>query len=92
MSLLANPKRIEIMKNITEHKGTLYIVERLKSSVNGNPRYSCLLVMDGTESIAFKTGVDSSFGYSITNYRDKEVVVSLGTVRNQTTLNDIKLA
>lgn len=79
------------MKNITSHTGTLHIVERLKSSVNGNPRYSCMLVAtDERSAIAFKTGVDSSYGYSITNYREKIVNVELGELRSQLTLHSIE--
>lgn len=61
------------MKNVTRHIGKLEIIERLKNSVNGNPRY--LLRIDG---VTCKTGVDSLYGYDILNHRDKTVVATIG--------------
>lgn len=70
--------------------GKLNIIERLKSSVNGNPRYNFVLVhSDGNLSALIKTKPDSSFGYSITNYRDKVVSVEVGSYRNNLSLFDI---
>jgi hypothetical protein len=73
------------MKNITQHTGTLNIVRRLESSYFGNPRY--LVEVDGVQ---FKTGVDSMFGYSITNFEGKPVKVTIGTHYNNLTLNSIE--
>lgn len=70
--------------------GKLNIIERLKSSVNGNPRYSFVLVYsDGSLSDLIKTKPDSTFGYSITNYHDKFVSVVVGYHRNTLSLVDI---
>ena len=72
------------MKNITRHTGILEIMKRLPSSRNGNPRY--LAIVDG---YAFKTSVDSSYGYCITNYDGRLVTVTIGSHYNQATLNTI---
>lgn len=49
-------------------KGKLKIIKRLQGSINGNPRY--LVTVDGIEC---RTCPDSSLGYAITNYDNKEV-------------------
>ena len=74
------------MKNITSHTGILLNIQRLKSSYFGNPRY--LFVVNG---YTIKTAVDSSHGYSITNYENKIVDVTIGSHYGSTTLNTIKL-
>jgi hypothetical protein len=62
------------MKNITEHTGKLENLERMKSSVYGNPRFS--FTVDGYKIV---TVPDSSHGYSIESYRGKTVRVQIGT-------------
>ena len=62
------------MKNITNHRGNLEVIKRLDSSANGNPRY--LLRVDGWTC---RTAVDSSHGYSVTNYDGKQVRATIGT-------------
>lgn len=62
------------MKNLTTHRGRLDIIERLPNSRNGNPRY--LARVDG---YTFRTTLDSSYGYKLTNYDGKLVKVQLGT-------------
>ena len=74
------------MKNITSHTGILLNIQRLKSSYFGNPRYQ--FVVDG---YTIKTAVDSSHGYSITNYENKMVDVTIGSHYGTLTLNSIKL-
>ena len=69
------------MKNVTQHTGTLENVQRFDTSRNGNPRYTT--TVDG---YTFYTGVDSSHGYSITNYAGKPVVVTIGYHRGKVTL------
>lgn len=75
------------MKNITRHKGKLEIIKRLPSSINGNPRY--LLRVDG---FTCKTAPDAGIAYAITNYRDKDVIATIGTHYNTATLDTIKEA
>ena len=62
------------MNNITRHTGKLEILKRLPSSINGNPRF--LVSIDNWSA---KTIIDSSEGYSITNYEGKLVNAEIGT-------------
>lgn len=73
------------MRNITQHTGKLEIIKRLKSSYFGNPRY--LLSVDGYHC---KTGVDSSYGYCVTNYDGKQVKATIGTHYGVLTLDTLK--
>jgi hypothetical protein len=73
------------MKNITRHQGKLEIVERLPSSINGNPRY--LLRVDGWTC---RTPVDSGLGYCITNYNGKDVEATIGSHYGVATLATVK--
>ena len=73
------------MKNITRHTGTLEIVERCKSSLNGNPRF--LLRVDG---VTCRTAADSALGYSVQNYDGAQVVATIGTHYGTTTLHTLK--
>ena len=72
------------MKNITRHKGVVTNIKRLPSSVNGNPRYS--FECDG---YTIKTAVDSMHGYALTNYEDREVILTAGSHYGSLTLNTI---
>ena len=72
------------MKNISRHNGKLEVIQRLPSSINGNPRY--LLRING---ITCKTAVDSTHGYCITNYDGKEVNATIGTHYGTATLDTI---
>jgi hypothetical protein len=73
------------MKNITTHTGKLEIIKRMPSSTNGNPRY--LLRVDGWTCC---TPVDSSLGYSVTNFDGKMVEAEIGTFRGVAMLNYVK--
>ena len=73
------------MKNITRHTGKLTNIKRLPSSVNGNPRYSFYIA-----GVNARTAVDSPHGYSLTNYENKIVTVTVGTHYGHTTLNSIE--
>lgn len=61
------------MKNITRHTGIITDIKRLESSKNGNPRFE--FTIDGYR---VRTTPDSSYGYSIQNYENKEITVTLG--------------
>ena len=74
------------MKNITRHTGTLTVVKRCASSVNGNPRY--LVMLDGYTA---KTMVDSSLGYSITNFEGKNVEALIGTHYGTRSVDEVRL-
>ena len=69
--------------------GKLVDVSRYDTSTVGNPRYKCI-ILHNDDVTEFYTGVDSSHGYSITNYRDKLVTVELQYKRNKLTLQTIK--
>ncbi len=73
------------MKNITTHIGTLEIIKRLPSSINGNPRYE--LSIGG---IKCRTAPDSSFAYSVPNYEGATVLVTIGTYYSARTLDSIE--
>ena len=75
------------MKNSTRHTGTLTVVERCASSVNGNPRY--LVMLDGYTA---RTMVDSSLGYAITNFEGKNVEALIGTHYGTRSIESVKLA
>jgi hypothetical protein len=74
------------MKNITRHTGKLLNIQRMKHSLNGNPRFSAIV-----DNQIFVTAVDSSYGYSIQNFEDKLVTVTIGSHYGRTTLDSIQL-
>ena len=93
------------MKNITRHTGKIRLIERLKNSRNGNPQFILGVIdyynqrPDGVVDYpekglgwTFRTPKDSSIGYTIQNYidRDIDVTVTLGTHYGLCTLNSIE--
>lgn len=72
------------MKNLTRHTGKLELIQRMKSSINGNPRF--LVSIDGTTC---QTSVDSMHGYTVQNLEGKEVTATIGTYYGKATLDDI---
>tara|TARA_R110000764_G_scaffold133510_1_gene221613 strand:- start:355 stop:585 length:231 start_codon:yes stop_codon:yes gene_type:complete len=74
------------MKNIIELTGVVSDIERLPISYMGNPRYSFMI--DGH---TVTTGVDSMQGYFITNYENKQVIVTAGKHYNKLTLKFIEV-
>lgn len=74
------------MKNIIGLTGVVSDIKRLPSSYVGNPRYS--FMVDGYR---VTTGVDSMHGYGITNYENKQVIVTAGTHYNKLTLKLIEV-
>ena len=70
------------MKNITMHTGKLKVLERLKNSANGNPRYR--LYVSG---VSFVTKPDSAYSYDVGNLEGKTVTVSVGTHYGKATLD-----
>lgn len=75
------------MKNTSRHTGILEVIERAPSSRNGNPRY--VVRLDG---ITARTGVNSSLGYSITNYNGDLVTADIGTVRGTVTIKNVEVS
>ncbi len=72
------------MKNITRHYGELKLVKRMKNSELGNPQF--LLSCDG---YTFRTPKNSMLGYSVQNYIDKRVTITIGTHYGALTLEGI---
>lgn len=73
------------MKNIQTVTGVLAYALRFDTSKNGNPRYKVRV-----GRYEFFTGIDSSYGYSITNYVDELVTVKIGEHYGKTTLKHIE--
>lgn len=67
------------MKNVKSYTGTLRIVERMKNSVNGNPRFRCYIENEaGAAEVLFVTKPDSAYAYDIGNLTDKQVTANIG--------------
>lgn len=73
------------MKNLSTHTGTLEIIKRLPSSINGNSRY---LARCG--GFTFRTAVDSGWTAYLVNLDGKEATVTLGTHYGVCTLASIE--
>ena len=74
------------MKDVTQHTGTLELIERLPNSPNGNPRY--LVRLDGQTA---RTIVDSSEAYGdIPNNFGKRVTAELGTHYGKTHIRRVR--
>ena len=73
------------MTKTQEVRGTLKILGRLPSSINGNPRYR-LTVGD----IECCTSPDSGLAYSITNHNGDEVVATVGLHYRRMTIHNVK--
>ena len=73
------------MKNITRHTGTLEIVERMRRSTNGNPRYR--VRVDGWTCV---TRPDSQMAYNLQKFDGKQVHATIGTHHGVATLGDVQ--
>lgn len=61
------------MVTTREVTGKIFMITRLKSSAMGNPRYE--VTLDTKDSLPrFKTQVNGSIGYSITNFKQNQLV------------------
>lgn len=70
--------------------GKLQIVEKLKNSTNGNPKYLACVVHDDYTITTFYTATDCSHGYSITNHEGKDVEIEIKPSRGKWVLQSIK--
>jgi len=79
------------MKYIKKHIGKLRKVERLKNSLNGNPRFLLAMVDENQNFQLFRTAVDCGLAYSVENYldRDQVVAVEIGQHYGKPTLKSI---
>lgn len=73
------------MRDTQEYTGRLRVIERLPSSINGNPRY---MLMIGSEIC--RTAVDSGHAYGVTNYDGKIVKATIGRHYGKLTLGTIE--
>jgi len=64
--------------------GIVTDIQRLKSSVNGNPRFQ--FVINGEIVV---TAPDCQYGYEITNFTDKTLTCDVTIKRNKLTLINI---
>ena len=82
------------MKNITKQVGSLKLVRRLKNSHVGNPQFELAIIEHEKQNLGwtFRTPKNSMLGYSIQNYLDKIVIVSIGTHYGCATLNSVELS
>ena len=78
------------MKATKTVKATLNIIDRLKSSVNGNPKYKIELIgLNSATGVIFETGTDAMLGYSITNYDGKNVEAEVRYLKNKNLITKI---
>lgn len=73
------------MRNLIEVTGKLEVIEQLKSSRNGNPKY--LISIGDTE---LETETDSSLTYLVKNYQAKTVTAKYRMLRNKPTLMELE--
>lgn len=73
------------MKNVTFHTGVLHIVDRMKNTRNGNPRY--LVTFDG---YTCRTKADADYSYDLKNLDGKVCVGTIGTHYGNQTLRSIR--
>lgn len=66
------------------YTGKLKIQQRMKNSINGNPRY--MLTVGDT---VMYTAPDSMLAYQITNFDNKQVTVSAGMHYNKLTIQTV---
>lgn len=65
-------------------KGRLEVVKKLYRSFNGNPRYKVKI-----NDEFFHTEVDSTLGYSITNYDNKTVIAQVRRLSRKNIISDV---
>lgn len=76
------------MKNEKTIIGVISNIERLNSSYNGNPRFSCDI-----DAVKHKTMVDCSTGYAIQNFKSGDIVqVTTGSHYGIKSIRGIKKA
>lgn len=72
------------MKNIQTVEGKLEIIEQLKHSKNGNPKF--LLKVGEVE---METETDSGLTFLVKSYQGKTVTAKYGLHRNKVTLSEL---
>jgi hypothetical protein len=72
------------VKKITTLTGKLIIVQKLKRSLNGNPRYMCMI-----NETVFYTRPNCGYGFMIKNYEGKEITAICSDYRGKLSLDKI---
>jgi len=79
------------MKHKRKHIGVLHTVKRLKSSINGNPRFLVTITdYDRQDCTVARTFKDSMEGYAISNFEGKLVDCEIGLYGNHFHIQNIK--
>ncbi len=66
------------MQDVKYYEGRIVDLNRLPSSMNGNPRFLVdFLTLEG-KFIQFRTAVDSQHGYEVENYFRNETTLHIG--------------
>lgn len=73
------------MQNVREYTGQLLIIERLPTSINGNPRYKATI--DGWTCY---TAPDAMLGYSITNHDGQQITALVGDYYGKRTIETLR--
>lgn len=78
------------MKRQQTITGTLKALNREKSSVSGNPRFTLIIVTDSGDVEQVTTRPDSGFAYAVSNYNDKRITVTASMYRGRLSLDNIE--
>ena len=79
------------MQDLQVETGTVVDVERFDTSKMGNPRY-IMTVQDLEGNLCnYYTPVNSSLGYTATNYYNKQIEYTSRYIRNKLCIDSIKL-
>lgn len=74
---------------MAQYTGTLIELLQERNSVNGNPRYTVIILDDSGRATTAKTAPDSSLAYVIGNHVGRRVEYSTKVARGTLTLVDI---
>lgn len=70
--------------------GTLKALNREKHSVNGNPRFTLIIVTDNGDVEQVTTRPDSGLAYGVSNYNNKRITVTASMYRGRLSVDDIE--
>lgn len=78
------------MKRQQTITGTLKALNREKHSVNGNPRFTLIIVTDNDDVEQVTTRPDSGLAYGVSNYNNKRIAVTASMYRGRLSVDDIE--
>lgn len=73
------------MHHLTRHQGKLEILQRMKNTPNGNPRWRCRIA--GHTCV---TKSDASYAYELTNHMGTDVIATIGIHYGVETLASVR--